>query len=195
MAKSKTQINVVFALLSAGLLITTIMAAVRYEGHIIRPSNRTTASGTSLPENHPSVDMTEKLAELIRLSQGNPQSAGIQAQIGNIYYDMGEYDQAVVAYGKSLDIQPNQANVETDLATCFHYLGKDDEALKGFDHVLSYSPGFVQAMYNKGVVLIHGKNDIEGGLRTWEKLLQLDLEPAKRAEIEKSVQQLKASIR
>jgi tetratricopeptide (TPR) repeat protein len=195
MAKSKTQINVVFALLSAGLLITTIMAAVRYEGQIIRPSNRNAASGTSLPENHPSVDMTQTLAELIRLSQEDPQSAGIQAQIGNIYYDMGEYDQAVVAYGKSLDIQPNQASVETDLATCFHYLGKDDEALKRFDHVLTYSPGFVQAMYNKGVVLIYGKNDIEGGRRTWEKLLQMDLEPAKRAEIEKSLQQLKASIR
>jgi tetratricopeptide (TPR) repeat protein len=132
---------------------------------------------------------------LIRQGEENPQNADIQAQIGNIYYDMGEYNQAVTSYRRSLGLKPDQANVETDLATCFHYLGQDDEALKHFDHVLTYSPGFVQAMYNKGVVLIHGKNDIEGGLRTWEKLLQMDLDPAKRAEIEKSVQQLKSSMR
>lgn len=195
MAKRKTKINVVFALLSAGLLITAILAAVRYEGYVIRPSNRNTTAGSSLPENHPPVDMAQKLAELMRLSEENPQNADIHAQMGNIYYDMGEYEQAVISYRKSLDIKPNQANVETDLATCFHYLGQDDEALKRFDRVLTYNPGFVQAMYNKGVVLIHGKKDIEGGLQTWEKLLKMDLDPARRAEIEKSVRQLKSSIR
>jgi tetratricopeptide (TPR) repeat protein len=195
MAKNKTQINVIFALLSAGLLIATIAAAVRYEGSVIRSSSRNTPTGGSMPENRLYVDMAQKLAELMRLSEENPQNANIHAQIGNIYYDTGEYEQAVISYGKSLDIRPEQPNVETDLATCFHYLGQDDEALKRFDHVLTYSPGFEQALYNKGVVLIHGKNDIEGGLRTWEELLKLDLDPAKRAEIEKSVQQLKSSMR
>ena len=195
MAKNKTQINFIFALLSAGLLIATILAAVRHEGLPIRPSTVNTPTAGTMPENHPSVDMVQKLAQLIRLGEENPQDADIQTQIGNIYYDMGEYDQAVISYRRSLGIKPDQANVETDLATSFHYLGQDDEALKHFDHVLTYSPGFLQAMYNKGVVLIHGKNDPEGGLRTWEELLQMDLDPAKRAEIERSVQQLKSSIR
>ena len=195
MAKSKTQINVMFALLSAVLLITTILAAVKYEGSLIRPTSRNTQSGSGVPGNTPQLGMSQKLEELISLSEVNPQNAGIHAQIGNIYYDMGKYDQAVISYTRSLDIRPEQPNVETDLATCFHYLGQEDEALKRFDHVLAYSPGFVQAMYNKGVVLIHGKNDIEGGLRTWEELLQMNLDPDKRAEIERSVQQLRSSAR
>jgi len=195
MAASRKQINGVFALIVAGLIMATILFAIRYEEPVIPSSGSNVTTGAALPENHPPVDVAQKLTELIRMSEEDPQDADIHSQIGNIYYDMGDYDQAIVSYRQSLNILPNQPYVETDMATCFHYLGQDDEALKLLDNVLQYSPGFIQALYNKGVVLIHGKNDLENGIQAWEKLLQLDLDPARRAELEQNIEQLKSSAR
>jgi tetratricopeptide (TPR) repeat protein len=197
MAASKRQINFIFAVIviALGSLAVTFIY-MRSGSPVIRPTEQTVSSTGGLPENHPPVDVAQKLAALLQMGAEDPQNADIQMEIGNIYYDLGEYESAAASYQKSLDIRPGNPYIETDLATCFHYLGRDDEALKILDNILKYSPDFSQALYNKGIVLIHGKNDIEGGIAAWEELLkQADLEPARRAEIEQSIQQLKSYTR
>jgi len=63
------------------------------------------------------------------------------------------------------------------------------------DNVLSYDPGFTQAKYNKGIVLIEGKKDVKGGISVWEDLLRSDPGYRQRAELEQRINQLKASLR
>jgi tetratricopeptide (TPR) repeat protein len=193
MAASKKQINIIFAVMALVLITVAIWSSVRIEKSVLRTNSESGQTDSPMPENHPPMDMAQKLTELLQKSGEEPRNAAIHAEIGNIYYDIKEYEKAVQAYQKSLDIQPADPYVETDLATCLHYLGRDDEALERFDHVLKHTPDFAQALYNKGIVLIHGKNDIAGGIEAWEKLLQTDMDPAKRAELQRNIQQLKSS--
>ena len=189
-------INLIFALIVIGLGCTAVFSIYRSSGNpVLRTAAPGGPSSEPLPEDHPPVETDQQLAALIQMSMEDPQNAEIQAAIGNIYFDHEEYDKAIIYYQKSLDLQPGNANVETDLATCFHYTGRNDEALKLLDKVIKNQPDFAQALYNKGIVLIHGKNDIEGGIAAWEELLKSDLEPARRAELEQSIQRLKSSIR
>lgn len=193
---SKQQINFIFALIVMGLGSATVLSIYMNSGNpVIRETAPAESSNEPMPENHPPIDTAKKLASLIQMSAEDPQNAEIHIEIGNIHYDLGEYDKAVNSYRKSLDILPDNPYVETDMATCLHRMGRHDEALNILDNVIKSQPDFPQALYNKGIVLIHGKNDIESGIAVWEELLKLDLEPARKAEIEQSIRQLKTSVR
>jgi len=193
---NKKGINLIFALIVIGLGSTAVFSIYMSSGNpVLRTAAPDGPSSEPLPENLPPVETDQRLAAMIQMSMEDPQNAEIQAEIGNIYFDRKEYDKAIIYYQKSLELQPGNPNVETDLATCFHYTGRNDEALKLLDNVIKNRPDFPQALYNKGIVLIHGKNDIEGGIAVWEELLKSDLYPARREELEQSIQRLKSSIR
>lgn len=153
------------------------------------------SGSTSLPANHPNIDISKQVAELSEMTARDPQNPQFQTQIANLYFDTGQYDKASGYYQRSLALRPGDPNVETDLAVCLHYSGQDDKALETLDKVLSYSPNFSQALFNKGVILINAKNDIKAGIRVWEDLLRTDPDFARKAELEQRINKLKESIR
>jgi tetratricopeptide (TPR) repeat protein len=196
MTSRKFYTNIVFACIVCVLALTA--AAFLYlnsDHHTIQETLIPDAGGKSLPKDHPPVDYASRLQDLEQMAVKDTKNADVRAQIGNIYFDLGQYDKAVIAYQQSLDLQAKNPLVETDLATCFHYLGQHDKALELFNKVLQYSPNFSQAMYNKGIILISNKNDLKGGLSVWEDLLRSNPNFPGRAELEQRIQQLKASLK
>jgi len=81
------------------------------------------------------------------------------------------------------------------MATSYHYLGQHDRALEILNKVLAYRPNFPQALFNKGVVLHVGKNDVRGAIAAWEELLRTNPSLPNRAELEQRISQLKATER
>ncbi len=149
----------------------------------------------ALPENHPPIDAGAGITALEKVARENPQDADIRTQIANAYYDAGRFDKAVEAYQESLRLHPNDPAVQTDLATSYHYLGQHDKALELLEQVLKSNPGFAQALYNKGVILQAGKNNVAGAIAAWEALLRTDPNYPQRAELEKKISELKAGMR
>jgi cytochrome c-type biogenesis protein CcmH/NrfG len=196
MALSKTGINSIFALIAAVLALSAVAALYlnRDSSAGIPAANRETPEA-QLPENHPSGEIAEMLISLEQKMAKEPENPAYPAQIANLYYDAGQFDKAVGYYERSLDIHPEDPAVETDLATCLHYLDQSDRALQLLDKVLKYQPHFPQAMFNKGIVLMSAKNDIQGTIEVWEHLLQADPVFAREAELEQKINQLKASAR
>jgi tetratricopeptide (TPR) repeat protein len=192
---NKLGLNLVFACVVAALGVTAGIAI--FKGLNPPPVQTTTQENVAaqLPENHPSLEIADKLTSLEQLAAKDPQNAGYRTQIANLYYDLGQFDKAADFYQQSLKIRPQDPAVETDLATCFLYVGESDRALETLDNVLKYSPGFPQAMLNKGVVLASGKKDAKGAIRIWEELLRSHPDFPQRAELEQRISQLKASIK
>ncbi len=149
----------------------------------------------SLPENHPPIDGPARIAALEELSHRNPENPDYKTQIGNAYYDMGQYEKAAEAYRGSLELQPDNPSVQTDLGTSYHYLGRHDQALEIFDVVLKKHPGFAQALFNKGVVLQLGKKDFPGAIAAWEELLRDNPNFPQRADLERKISELKSGMR
>jgi tetratricopeptide (TPR) repeat protein len=193
MALSRSSVNLVFALIVAVLGSTAVVFIYFNSG---MPDIRTQAAVDSrLPEKNAPAEVATRITALQQMSTGDPKNPDYPVEIGNIYYDLGQYDKAAEYYQRSLGIRPHDPNVETDLATCFHYLGQDDKSLETLDDVLSFAPGFSQAKYNKGIVLIEGKKDAKGAISIWEDLLRSDPGYRQRAELQQRIDQLKASIR
>jgi tetratricopeptide (TPR) repeat protein len=189
---SKFHINLIFALVVLVLGITAAGSLIKMRSnHLVSP----TSSSNRMPKDHPPIDMSKELAELEQLSAKDPGNASYRTQIGNIYYDMDQYEKAAVYYTQSLELSPRDPNVETDLAVCYHYMGQDDRSLEILGKVLQYSPDFAQAMFNKGIVLISGKKDIKDGIAVWERLLRIHPDFSRRAELQQSIDQLKASLK
>ena len=196
MASKKSLVNLIFACIV--LILGLTAASEIYLKH--RASvNQRAASGESadiqLPEDHPSPEAIERLMDLEQKIAEYPQNADYRTQMGNEYYDLGQYDKAADFYQQSLEIRPEAPGVETDLSTCYRNLGQVDKALETLDKVLQYRPGFPQAMFNKGIILVHEKNDVQGAIAVWEDLLRLDPSFSQKADLEQKIRQLKAAVK
>jgi tetratricopeptide (TPR) repeat protein len=196
MALNKLGVNLIFACVVVALGVTAVIAiSVGSSRPAIRPAATQETAGTQLPENHPSVEIANRLMSLEQLAAKDPQNADYRTQIANLYYDMGQYDKAADFYQQSLNIRPQDPRVQTDLATSFYYLGESDKALAALDRVLKYDPNFSQALLNKGVILVSGKNDVKGAIKVWEDLLRSDPNFPQKAELKQRIDQLKASFK
>lgn len=92
--------------------------------------------------------------------------------IGNLYYDTNQDLLAIGSYERALKLDPSNANVRTDMAVCYRRSGNVDRAVEELKKAISSNPRHAQSRYNLGVILIHDKRDVEGGIRAWEGLLQ-----------------------
>ncbi len=102
----------------------------------------------------------------------DPNNLQALINIGNLYFDTRQDLLAIEHYQKALALDPRNVNVRTDMAVCFRRTGNPDRAVEELKKAISMDTRHAQSRYNLGIILIHDKNDIEGGIRTWEALLE-----------------------
>jgi len=91
---------------------------------------------------------------------------------GNAYYEAGDYEQALEAFSRALDILPNDAVLVYNCATTLVKLKRYGEALKGFDHALQLKPGDLEALNNRAATL--GKMErYEDAVKEYNRTLEL----------------------
>ena len=133
------------------------------------PTGQPVNSGT-LPEGHPKIDFQKEIDALLPMAKQNPKDFHILSQLGNLHYDMGKFNDAILWYEKALAEKPDELGVRTDLGTSLHYVGQPSRALQEFESVLKKNPTFPQALHNMGIVKA-GAGDNKGAIEVWEKLL------------------------
>ncbi|HUN89712.1 MAG TPA: tetratricopeptide repeat protein [Terriglobales bacterium] len=125
----------------------------------------------------PTPDQMKRMADaqakpLIEQLQSNPKDSQLLYKIGNIYYDTQQYPEAVKYYEQAAQLNPKGLDVRTDLATAYFYAGDADKSLAEFNSVLKQDPNFANALFNQGMILWQAKNDMNGAVASWKKLLQ-----------------------
>ena len=114
------------------------------------------------------------IAALEKETQANPANDKAWIELGNSYFDTGQFDKSIQAYRKALEINPNNANVWTDMGVMYRRNGNPQEAIKSFDRAIEVDPKHEVSRMNKGIVLLHDMNDIEGAIKAWEGLLEVN---------------------
>lgn len=155
------------------------------------PSQTSPASQGQPPMQNPAV-AAQNEASLRALLMTNPKNLDALIQLGNLYYDQGQHQQAVEWYGKALEIDPRNPNVRTDRGTSYWNLNRPDEAIAEFQKSLQVDPGHEQTLYNLGVVYLQGKNNIAEAKKSWQKLLELHPNYPNRADLERKLASLAA---
>ena len=133
------------------------------------------------------------IAALEKETQANPANGKAWIELGNSYFDTSEFDKSIQAYRKALEINPNNANVWTDMGVMYRRSGNPQEAIKAFDRAIEVDPKHEVSRMNKGIVLLHDMNDLEGAINAWEGLLEVNpvaMSPTGQS-IDQMVQQMK----
>jgi cytochrome c-type biogenesis protein CcmH/NrfG len=114
------------------------------------------------------------IAALEKETQANPANEEAWIELGNSYFDTGQNEKSIQAYRKALEINPNNANVWTDLGVMYRRSGNPQEAINSFDKAIEVDPKHEVSRMNKGIVLLHDMNDMEGAIKAWEGLLEVN---------------------
>ena len=111
------------------------------------------------------------IAQLEARVQANPKDFDSMIELGFLHFEQQDFQEAANWYSKSLEVRPDDVGVRTDYGTALYNVGKTDEAVAQFRKSLEYEPTHPQALFNLGVVLLEVKNDKQGALENFEKLV------------------------
>jgi len=103
----------------------------------------------------------------------DPKNIRANTELANRLYDTGRYADAIPYYQQAFALDPKNVSVSTDLATALYYAGRADDALAQFDRSLSLDPKHAQTLFNVGIVKRDAKNDPQGAIAAWERLLAI----------------------
>jgi cytochrome c-type biogenesis protein CcmH/NrfG len=136
-----------------------------------------------------SVDDTKILKEA---AQKDPKNVEVWIKLGNAMMDTRRFTEAIDAYQKALQITPNNTEVMVDMGTCYRYSGNSDRAVQEYRKALKINPNHVIAHKNLGVTLAYDLKDIAGGIKEFEKALELDPKAHDAAALKEEIQKLKS---
>jgi cytochrome c-type biogenesis protein CcmH/NrfG len=156
-------------------------------------------AAAAAPASHqmPSLEDMKRMADnqvkpLLAKLQSDPKNADLLNQVGNVYRLTHQFKTAPEYYQRSLDADPKNVGVRTDLASCLYYQGDIDGAIAQLEKSLSYDSKHAGTLYNLGMMRWKGKNDPAGAVGSWQKLLKLNPDYDNKDGVEKLIAQAKA---
>jgi cytochrome c-type biogenesis protein CcmH/NrfG len=160
------------------LMVTLLAVAVGFFGGVVfavfKSDSKVPGPTAPVQSVAPAPSASDRIAEFERETGANPTNANAWAELGNAYFDSNQFEKAIQAYQKSLELDPNNANVWTDMGVMYRRSNKPEEAIKAFDKAIAVDPKHEVSRMNKGIVLLHDLNDINGAIQAWEGLLEVN---------------------
>lgn len=115
----------------------------------------------------------QRAADLEKQAKAQPSDVTSRVELGNLYQDAQRPDLAIPWYEAAFKLNPKDVNVSTDLAACYYATEQHDKALAQIDKSLAIDPKHPQTLLNQGIIRAFGKQDLDGALESWQKLLQV----------------------
>ncbi|MBW4056718.1 MAG: tetratricopeptide repeat protein [Proteobacteria bacterium] len=120
------------------------------------------------------IDYSRRIAQAEKIVAQDPKNFNAWVSLGNDYFDTEQVQKSINAYGKALEIQPNNPNVLTDQGVMFRKVGWYDKALANFENANKIEPNHLQSLYNAGLVYAVDLKQPEKAAHYWQRYLQLD---------------------
>ncbi len=133
------------------------------------------------PEGRPAAPavnprLRQQLRELEGLLAKEPDNYQHLVQLGNVYYDLGDFLKAIDAYERARTRRDDSADVLTDLGVCYREVNQPEKALELFRRAASVDPRHWQSRYNAAVVCLFDLGRAEDARRELEQLKALAAE-------------------
>jgi len=108
-----------------------------------------------------------------KLTQTDPKARPAWVQLGNDYFDTRQFQKAIEAYERALELDPRDPDTLTDQGVMFQELGQYDRAIANFEKAAKLAPTHVQSLFNIGVVYANGKKDPVRAAAAWKKVIEV----------------------
>jgi len=137
------------------------------------------------------ADYRQRIATAEKIVAASPANRQAWIQLGNDYFDTGQPQKAINAYGKALELDPNDPNVLTDQGVMYQQIKRFDLAVANFEKAQKIDPGHLQSQYNLGMVYAHDLHQTEKAIQALNRYLQLDPASPKAQQVKALIEQLK----
>lgn len=166
--KSSRSLGTWIAIFVAGFLTGVVFSAWQLDRATPPPLTTPMAREQSTP----SADSRSRAAGLEKMLAADPNNVEATVQLGNDYFDAGQYQKAVEMYQKAVKLDPHNADVITDMGTAYRKLHQTNECVAAFRQALEVNPNHALALFNLGLVLRDDAKDDAAALKVWERFLQ-----------------------
>lgn len=156
------------AVFVAGFVVGVVFSAWKLESVEAPPAGRPSVA----KEHDAQEQLRKRVAGLEQMLTVNPNNVKALAQLGNDYFDLHNYEQAIESYQRALKIDPQDTDVLTDLGIAYRRTGKPQDAVQSFRAALKVDPDHAMALFNFGIVLRDDLKDYPGALKAWETFLE-----------------------
>lgn len=116
---------------------------------------------------------TARVEALEARAAAAPQDAAVRTELGNLLFDADRFADAARWYEASLELDPANPDVSTDLAICYYYLNQAERAIRQLEHSLTLDPGHTKSLLNLGIVRAFGTQDLRGAAAAWQRVVAL----------------------
>ena len=113
------------------------------------------------------TDQRNLLDGLMALER-NPNDLDSILQVGNAYYALRDQtgsaafaQKGIDYYTRYLQAEPDDADVRTDMAVLYFYIGETDRAIQEASQVIEVDPAHPQANFNLGIFYWRGRSDYQ----------------------------------
>ena len=120
----------------------------------------------------PSMDAMRQIQLMKENWNKNPASYEANIQLGNAYFDISRYEEAIKYYVRANKANPNQPPVLIDLGISYFNVAKSDSAIIYIEQALQIDPNHLYGLYNSGVVY-YNTDRVDDALSAWRKLISI----------------------
>jgi tetratricopeptide (TPR) repeat protein len=125
------------------------------------------------PANPARLQALQQIPTLQQVVAKDPKNTQAWVSLGNSFFDSEQPQKAVEAYGRALELNPNDPNVLTDQGVMYRALGQFDRAIENFKKANQIDPKHVQSLFNQAVVYLNDLHDPAKAKAAWEKVIEV----------------------
>jgi tetratricopeptide (TPR) repeat protein len=166
------------AIFAAGLLTGIFIGSRQTTATAAPPAMAAAgAPGGFVPPMPPQQAAEDKIGRIAMAQQvvaKDPKNVGAWIALGNDLFDTNQYQKAIEAYAKALELQPNNPDVLTDQGVMFRAVGQFEQAIANFEKAQKVAPDHYQSLINMAVVYDSDLKKPEKAIAALEKVVQLD---------------------
>lgn len=187
-----TKENILYTIIAllAGILGTVLVLGVVNKNKQAAPEM---AGGMQQMAGPSPGDVQQRIVQAEKVVAQDPKNRQAWVQLGNDYFDTNQPQKAISAYGKALELQPNDANVLTDQGVMYKNVGWYDKAATNFEKAAQLDPNHVQSLYNLGVVYAADLKKPEKAIEAWNRYLKVDQSSPQAQQVRAMIEQMKSN--
>ncbi len=114
----------------------------------------------------------DRLADLSRSVERDPENPELLTDLGNLHYDREEWDEAIRLYEKARRKAPKNANLLSDLGAAHRNRGEFELAVAYFQKARESDPNHWQSLLNHVLVEAFDRKDAKAAQRVYDDLKQ-----------------------